>query len=136
LSATIALISFREHSMPRKMKMRLPASRSRERSVYGVWEENPPLATPQAQPPYCKPAQRIIATLIFALAALALAAPLTAAPAYALTVLEQGWQVANAKCQDGDAKQCDLRERLSERLKRKGCLYQEDGGWWKCSRAH
>ena len=58
-----------------------------------------------------------------------------AAPAHALTVQEQGWQVANSKCKAGDAKQCELRDRLSAVLKRHGCLYHEDGDWWKCSGA-
>ena len=58
-----------------------------------------------------------------------------AAPANALTVQEQGWQVANSKCKAGDAKQCELRDRLSAVLKRHGCLYHEDGDWWKCSGA-
>ena len=53
--------------------------------------------------------------------------------AHALTLQEQGWQVANSKCQSGDAKQCELRDQLSGALKRKGCLFHEDGGWWKCS---
>jgi hypothetical protein len=78
------------------------------------------------------PARRIIATLMPLLAALACAAALTT-PARALTVQEQGWQVANSKCHDGDAKQCELRDRLSAVLKRHGCLYHEDGDWWKCS---
>ena len=62
-------------------------------------------------------------------------ASLLAAPAHALTVQEQGWQVANSKCKAGDAKQCELRDRLSAVLKRHGCLYHEDGDWWKCSGA-
>jgi len=102
--------------MTGKMEARLPARHSRERSVYR------------------KRAQRIAATLMPPLAALAFAAALTS-PAYALTLQEQGWQVANSKCQAGETKQCELRDQLSGALKRKGCLFHEDGGWWKCSGA-
>ena len=77
-------------------------------------------------------ARRILLTQM---AALALAAHLTT-PAHALTRLEQGWQIANTECKGGDAKACDLRERLSAKLKGRGCAFQEDGGWWKCTRAH
>jgi invasion protein IalB len=69
-----------------------------------------------------------------ALAAIAFAASF-AAPAHALTVQEQGWQVANSKCKSGDAKQCELRDQLSAVLKRHGCVYHDDGEWWKCSGA-
>ena len=58
-----------------------------------------------------------------------------APPAQALTVQEQGWQVANSKCKSGDAKQCVLRDQLSAVLKRHGCVYHDDGDWWKCSGA-
>jgi hypothetical protein len=108
--------------MIRKMEARLPARRSVEGDA--CW----------AQRPYRARARRIVATLAPPLAALAFAAAL-GAPARALTVQEQGWQVANSKCQGGDAKECELRDRLSAALKRKGCVYHEDGGWWKCSGA-
>jgi hypothetical protein len=58
-----------------------------------------------------------------------------ALPAQALTVQEQGWQVANSKCKSGDAKQCVLRDQLSAVLKRHGCVYHDDGDWWKCTGA-
>jgi hypothetical protein len=96
--------------MTRKMEARLPARRSAEGR---------------------KRARRIITTVM---PALAFAAAL-AAPALALTVQEQGWQVANSKCNSGDAKQCELRDRLSVVLKRHGCVFHEDGNWWKCSGA-
>ena len=79
-------------------------------------------------------AQRIISRPIPLLLALALAATLTV-PARALTVQEQGWQVANSKCKSGDAKQCVLRDQLSAVLKRHGCVYHDDGDWWKCTGA-
>jgi hypothetical protein len=75
-----------------------------------------------------------IATFAPALTALAFGILLSTA-AQALTVQEQGWQVANSKCKGGDAKQCELRDRLSAVLKRHGCVYHEDGDWWKCSGA-
>jgi hypothetical protein len=96
--------------MTRKMEARLHARPSAKRSRY----------------------RRVVAILA---PAFAFAAALPA-PAYALTLQEQGWQVANSKCQAGDDKQCTLRDRLGASLKRKGCTFQEDGGWWKCSRAH
>jgi hypothetical protein len=76
----------------------------------------------------------IIATFALALAALTFGI-LPSAPAHALTVQEQGWQVANSKCKSGDAKQCELRDRLSAVLKRHGCVYHDDGEWWKCTGA-
>lgn len=99
--------------MTGKNEARLPARRSGERSACR------------------KRAQRIIASVIPWLATLAFAAALTT-PAHALTVQEQGWQVANSKCNSGDAKQCELRDKLSVVLKRHGCVYHEDGNWWKC----
>jgi hypothetical protein len=76
----------------------------------------------------------IIQTLTPPLAALLFGSFLST-PAQAITTLEQGWQVSNSKCKGGDAKQCELRDRLSAVLKRKGCVYHEDGDWWKCSGA-
>lgn len=78
-------------------------------------------------------ARRRIAILTALMAALAFAS--LTDPAHALTVQEQGWQVANSKCKAGDAKQCELRDRLSSVLKRHGCVYHDDGDWWKCSGA-
>jgi hypothetical protein len=77
--------------------------------------------------------RRLVAIPTALMAALSFAS--LTAPARALTVQEQGWQVANSKCHDGDAKQCELRDRLSAVLKRHGCVYHEDGDWWKCSGA-
>jgi invasion protein IalB len=78
-------------------------------------------------------ARRLIAIPTALMAALAFSS--LTGPARALTVQEQGWQVANSKCNSGDAKQCELRDRLSAVLKRHGCVYHEDGDWWKCSGA-
>jgi hypothetical protein len=62
------------------------------------------------------------------------------APARAVTPMVQLWGLLNAKCKSGSPddpkthEACDKREKYSDRLKRKGCLYQEDGDWWKCPR--
>jgi hypothetical protein len=93
---------------------------------------NGPRVAAETQQLHRKQVRRIIATVTAPLGVLVFSAVL-AAPAQALTTLEQGWQVANSKCHDGDAKQCELRERLTAVLKRHGCLYHEDGDWWKCS---
>jgi invasion protein IalB len=100
-----------------------------------TWKMDAPVAygsrvAAETQLPQRKHARRMIATLT----ALAFSASLTA-PAPALTVQEQGWQIANSKCKSGDAKQCELRDRLSAVLKRHGCVYHDDGDWWKCTGA-
>ena len=50
-----------------------------------------------------QPARRIFVSLASTLAALTFAVAFIS-PAHALTVQEQGWQVANSKCKGGDAK--------------------------------
>ncbi len=61
-----------------------------------------------------------------------------AAPAHAQSPLIQGWLAANTECKGGRSddpktlQACATRDRLSARLKRKGCSYHEDGDWWKC----
>ncbi len=61
-----------------------------------------------------------------------------AAPAHAQPPLITAWLAANAQCKGGrgdDRKTlqaCKKRDQISARLKRRGCLYQEDGDWWKC----
>lgn len=32
------------------------------------------------------------------------------------------------------AQGCEKRDQIGAQLKRRGCLYQEDGDWWKCPR--
>ena len=60
-----------------------------------------------------------------------------ATPAYAQRPIITAWLAANAECKGGpgdDAKTvkaCAKRDEISARLKRRGCLYQEDGDWWK-----
>jgi hypothetical protein len=73
--------------------------------------------------------------LPFALAALFLVFSLTA---HAQSPLIQGWLAQNTICKGGPSddtkvqKACKLRDALNERLKRRGCEYQEDGDWWRC----
>ena len=61
-----------------------------------------------------------------------------AAPAHAMSPMLQGWLAANTECRSGPpddpkAQQaCKRRDQVGERLKRRGCVYQEDGDWWRC----
>lgn len=63
-----------------------------------------------------------------------------ATPARAQSPTIQGWLAANAACRGGHGddpktqKACETRDRLSGKLKRRGCVYHEDGDWWKCRR--
>ena len=60
------------------------------------------------------------------------------APAHAQSPMITAWLAANAECKGGhgdDAKTaqaCQKRDQIGARLTRRGCLYQEDGDWWKC----
>src|SRR5208337_1550608 len=53
-------------------------------------------------------------------------------------VAAQAWLSLNTECRGGRSddpktlQACEKREKVSARLKRKGCLYQEVGDWWKC----
>ena len=59
-------------------------------------------------------------------------------PAHAQSPMVQGWMAANSVCKGSlsdDAKTqaaCKRRDDLSAKLKKRGCVYQEDGDWWKC----
>jgi hypothetical protein len=76
-------------------------------------------------------------TLPLTIAALCLVLRLPT-PAHAQSPLIQGWLAVNAQCKGGPSddpktqKACERRDQLSARLKRRGCLYQEEGDWWKC----
>lgn len=80
---------------------------------------------------------RIVGTIAPALAALGFVLPL-ATPAQAQSPLIQGWLAANADCKGGRAdepktqKACDTRDRLGGALTRRGCIFHQDGDWWKC----
>jgi hypothetical protein len=58
-----------------------------------------------------------------------------AAPAQAQPPVLTAWLAANAECKGGGpkaAQACEKRDQIGARLKRRGCLYQEDGDWWRC----
>jgi hypothetical protein len=61
-----------------------------------------------------------------------------AAPAHAQSPVLTAWLAANAACKGGHgddpktAKACEKRDQIGARLKRRGCLYEESGDWWKC----
>ena len=101
---------------------------------YGMWAANNPLAAGRAQAAHWR---RTCATIALTLAVLCVILRL-GTPAHAQTPLVQLWGLLNEKCKDGrpdDPKTqqaCEKREKYSARLQRKGCLYQEDGDWWKC----
>jgi hypothetical protein len=60
------------------------------------------------------------------------------APAHAQSPVLTAWLAANAACKGGHgddpktAKACEKRDQIGARLKRRGCLYEESGDWWKC----
>jgi hypothetical protein len=64
--------------------------------------------------------------------------PRLAAPAHAQPPVLTAWLAANADCKGGHAddpktaKACEQRDQIGARLKRRGCVYQEAGDWWKC----
>ena len=100
---------------------------------YVMWAENNPLAA-RAQ---TGRRRRIVATVALTFAALGFVLRL-GAPAHAQSPMIQGWLAVNAECKGGLAddpktkKACARRDELSAKLKRRGCLYQENGDWWKC----
>ena len=73
-----------------------------------------------------------------AAAAVALFAFPSFRPAHAQSPAIQAWVAQGALCKGGrpddpkTVKACARRQQVGERLKRKGCEYQEDGDWWKC----
>ena len=77
--------------------------------------------------------RRIGVTIALSAAVLGLAVP-----AQAQSPLIQGWVASNTQCKGGPAddpkvqQACKTRDRLNERLKRRGCSYQADGDWWRC----
>jgi len=81
--------------------------------------------------------RRTGATVALALAASCFVLRL-AAPAHAQAPIVTAWLAANAECRGGvagdpkTAQACKNRDQIGARLKRRGCVYQEDGDWWKC----
>jgi hypothetical protein len=103
-----------------------------------MWAANYPLAAARAQTGRRRrQARRIVATVALSVAALGFVLRL-GAPANAQSPMIQGWLAVNTQCKGGLAddpktkKACARRDELSAKLKRRGCLYQEDGDWWKC----
>ena len=78
--------------------------------------------------------RRIAKTVALTMSALCVVPAL--APAEPLSV--QLWGLLNEKCKDGrpddpkTVQACAKREQYTAKLQRRGCLFQEDGGWWKC----
>jgi len=103
----------------------------------GMWMANRPLSAARAHSAQRRRAWGIGVTIALALAALCFVLGL-AAPAYAQSPLIQGWLAANTQCKGSlsndpkTLKACETRDRLSAKLKRRGCSYREDGDWWKC----
>jgi hypothetical protein len=101
---------------------------------YGMRTSNSPSAAGCAQ---ARRRRRACATLALTLAALCVILRL-GAPAHAQTPVVQLWVLLNAKCKGGSPddpktqQACEKREKYNARLKRRGCVYQEDGDWWKC----
>ena len=59
----------------------------------------------------------------------------SAAPAQAQPPVLTAWLAANSDCKAGGpkaAQACEKRDQISARLKRRGCVYQQDGDWWRC----
>jgi hypothetical protein len=81
--------------------------------------------------------RRIVAAIALTVAAVCVVVRLDA-PAHAQPLSVQLWGLLNEKCKDGlpddpkTAQACAKREQYTAKLQRRGCLFQEDGGWWKC----
>jgi hypothetical protein len=102
-----------------------------------MWTTNNPLAAARAHPARRRRTRRVVATVALTLAAPSFLLRL-AAPAQAQPPVLTAWLAANAECKGGHgddpktAKACQKRDEIGARLKRRGCVYQEGGDWWKC----
>jgi len=102
-----------------------------------MWVESNILTGGRAQARRPRRTRRIVATIPLAIATLCLVLRFPT-PANAQSPLIQGWLAANTQCKGGPSddpktqKACLRRDQLSAKLKRRGCVYQEDGDWWKC----
>ena len=80
---------------------------------------------------------RMVVTVALTLAVLCFVLRL-AIPAHAQSPMITGWLAANAECRGGrpddpnTLQACEKRDKVGARLKRRGCVYQEAGDWWKC----
>jgi hypothetical protein len=103
----------------------------------GMWATNNPLTAELLHAARRRPMRRMVATIALTLLAPSFV-PRLAAPAYAQPPVLTAWLAANAECKGGHAddpktaKACEQREQIGARLKRRGCVYQEAGDWWKC----
>jgi hypothetical protein len=101
---------------------------------YSMWTARNALAAARAQEARRR---RIVKTIALTMAALCLVLRL-GAPAHAQPLSVQLWGLLNEKCKDGlpddpkTVQACAKREQYTAKLQRRGCLFQEDGGWWKC----
>lgn len=81
--------------------------------------------------------RRTVKTIALTIAVLCVV-PRLGAPAHAQPASVQSWELLNEECKDGrpddpkTAQACAKREQYTAKLQRRGCLFQEDGGWWKC----
>ena len=98
-----------------------------------MWAANNPVPAGRAQ----AAPRRACATIALTLAVLCATLRL-GAPAHAQTPLLQDWGLLNSECRGGPPddprtqQACEKREKASARLQRRGCVYHEDGDWWKC----
>jgi hypothetical protein len=99
-----------------------------------MWAARSALAAARAQQARRR---RIVKTIALTLSALC-GVPRLGAPAHAEPLSVQLWGLLNEKCKDGrpddpkTVQACAKREQYTAKLQRRGCLFQEDGGWWKC----
>jgi hypothetical protein len=99
-----------------------------------MWAARSALAAARAQEARRR---RIVRTVALTLSALCVV-PRLGAPAHAEPLSVQLWGLLNEKCKDGrpddpkTVQACAKREQYTAKLQRRGCLFQEDGGWWKC----
>jgi hypothetical protein len=101
-----------------------------------MWSESEILAAERGQAAR-RARSRIVVAIPLAIAALTVVLRFPA-PAHAQPPMIQGWLAANTECKGGlsddpkTQKACKRRDDLSAKLKRRGCVYQADGDWWKC----
>jgi hypothetical protein len=105
-------------------------------TFYGMWTARSALAAARAHE--ARP-RRIVRTIALTMAALCLTFGL-GAPAHAQSASVQSWELLNQKCAGGQpddpktVEACAKRDAYAAKLQRRGCVFHEDGGWWKCPR--
>ncbi len=102
-----------------------------------MWVTNNPLAAARPHMAHRRRMWWMVVTIALTLAGLCFVLRL-ATPAHAQSPMITGWLAANAGCKGGRSddpktmQACEKRDKVGARLKRRGCLYQEVGDWWKC----